>query len=71
LAIVTGFFATEVAGIIIKLHQRNQSARMIGSAATGWARISSWTTFRKAGQDGGVNVIGKAGHHASIHQQVR
>ena len=34
-------------GLFVELRQRHQSALMIGSAATGWVRISSWTPSEK------------------------
>lgn len=34
-------------GLFVPLPQRHQSALMIGSAATGWARASSWTSSEK------------------------
>jgi protein SCO1/2 len=34
-------------GLFVELRQRHQSALMIGSAATGWVRISSWTSSEK------------------------
>ncbi len=34
-------------GLFVELRQRHQSALMIGNAATGWVRISSWTPSEK------------------------
>jgi protein SCO1/2 len=34
-------------GLFVELRQRHQSALMIGSAATGWIRVSSWTSSEK------------------------
>jgi protein SCO1/2 len=34
-------------GLFVELRQRHQSALMIGSTATGWVRISSWTPSEK------------------------
>ena len=34
-------------GLFVELRQRHQSALMIGSSATGWIRISSWTPSEK------------------------
>ncbi len=34
-------------GLFVELRQRHQSALMVGSAATGWVRISSWTPPEK------------------------
>lgn len=34
-------------GLFVELRQRHQSALMIGSAATGWVRISSWSPSEK------------------------
>jgi cytochrome oxidase Cu insertion factor (SCO1/SenC/PrrC family) len=34
-------------GLFVELRQRHQSALMIGSAATGWVRVSSWTPSEK------------------------
>jgi cytochrome oxidase Cu insertion factor (SCO1/SenC/PrrC family) len=34
-------------GLFVELRQRHQSFLMIGSAATGWVRISSWTPSEK------------------------
>jgi protein SCO1/2 len=34
-------------GLFVELRQRHQSALMIGSNATGWVRISSWTPSEK------------------------
>jgi protein SCO1 len=34
-------------GLFVELRQRHQSALMIGSAASGWVRVSSWTPSEK------------------------
>jgi len=34
-------------GLFVELRQRHQSALMVGSTATGWVRISSWTSSEK------------------------
>ena len=34
-------------GLFVELRQRHQSALMIGSSATGWVRVSSWTSSEK------------------------
>jgi protein SCO1/2 len=34
-------------GLFVELPQRHQSALMIGSTASGWVRISSWTSSEK------------------------
>lgn len=34
-------------GLFVELQQRHQSALMIGSTASGWVRISSWTSSEK------------------------
>jgi protein SCO1/2 len=34
-------------GLFVELRQRHQSALMIGSTATGWVRVSSWTPSEK------------------------
>src|SRR5579859_2096688 len=34
-------------GLFVELRQRHQSALMVGSAASGWVRISSWTPAEK------------------------
>jgi protein SCO1/2 len=34
-------------GLFVQLPQRHQSALMIGSTASGWVRISSWTSSEK------------------------
>jgi protein SCO1/2 len=34
-------------GLFVELRQRHQSALMIGSTATGWVRVSSWTSSEK------------------------
>jgi len=34
-------------GLSVPVPQRHQSALMVGSAATGWVRISSWTSSEK------------------------
>lgn len=56
-------------GLFVELRQRHQSALMIGSAATGWVRISSWTPSEKlarlAESMSSANPVAKA----SIHRQ--
>jgi hypothetical protein len=34
-------------GLFVELRQRHQSALMIGNAATGWVRVSSWAPAEK------------------------
>src|SRR5438270_1520279 len=56
-------------GLYVELRQRHQSALMIGSAATGWVRISSWTTAEKLARLAESMLAAKPVANASIHRQ--
>lgn len=54
-------------GLSVPLPQRHQSALMVGSTATGWVRISSWTSAEKlaklAESMSSVKPVASAGIH--------
>jgi protein SCO1/2 len=56
-------------GLFVELRQRHQSALMIGSAATGWVRISSWTPSEKLAKLAESMLSAKPVANASIHRQ--
>jgi protein SCO1 len=56
-------------GLFVELRQRHQSALMIGSAATGWVRISSWTPSEKLAKLAESMSSTKPVTNASIHRQ--
>lgn len=56
-------------GLFVELRQRHQSALMIGSAATGWVRISSWTPSEKLAKLAESMSSAKPITNASIHRQ--
>jgi protein SCO1/2 len=56
-------------GLFVELRQRHQSALMIGSAATGWVRISSWTAPEKLARLAESMSSAKPVVNASIHRQ--
>lgn len=56
-------------GLFVELRQRHQSALMIGSAATGWVRISSWTPSEKLARLAESMSSAKPVANASIHGQ--
>ena len=56
-------------GLFVELRQRHQSALMIGSAATGWVRISSWTAPEKLARLAETMSSEKPAVNASIHRQ--
>ena len=56
-------------GLFVELRQRHQSALMIGSAATGWVRISSWTPSEKLARLVESMSSAKPVANASIHRQ--
>ena len=56
-------------GFFVELRQRHQSALMIGSAATGWVRISSWTPSEKLAKLAESMLSTKPVANASIHRQ--
>lgn len=56
-------------GLFVPLAQRHQSALMIGSAATGWARVSSWTFSEKLAKLAESMLPAKPVANASIHRQ--
>jgi cytochrome oxidase Cu insertion factor (SCO1/SenC/PrrC family) len=56
-------------GLFVELRQRHQSALMIGSAATGWVRISSWTPPEKLARLAESMSSAKPVASASIHRQ--
>ncbi|HEY4679588.1 MAG TPA: SCO family protein [Candidatus Angelobacter sp.] len=55
-------------GLFVELRQRHQSALMIGSAATGWVRISSWTAPEKLARLAESMSSAKPVVNASIHR---
>jgi protein SCO1/2 len=56
-------------GLFVELRQRHQSALMIGSTATGWVRISSWTSSEKLAKLAESMSPAKPVANASIHRQ--
>jgi protein SCO1/2 len=56
-------------GLFVELRQRHQSALMVGSAATGWVRISSWTPSAKLAKLAESMSSAKLAANASIHRQ--
>jgi protein SCO1/2 len=56
-------------GLFVELRQRHQSALMIGSAATGWVRISSWTPSEKLAKLAETMSAAKPVASAGIHRQ--
>jgi protein SCO1/2 len=56
-------------GLFVELRQRHQSALMIGSAATGWVRISSWTPSEKLARLAEAMSSARPVANASIHRQ--
>jgi protein SCO1 len=56
-------------GLFVELRQRHQSALMVGSAATGWVRISSWTPSEKLARLAESMSSAKPVANASIHRQ--
>jgi protein SCO1/2 len=56
-------------GLFVELRQRHQSALMIGSAATGWVRVSSWTPSEKLAKLAESMSSTKPIASASVHQQ--
>ncbi|HEY2170623.1 MAG TPA: SCO family protein [Candidatus Angelobacter sp.] len=56
-------------GLFVELRQRHQSALMIGSAATGWVRISSWAPSEKLAKVTESMLSAKPVANASIHRQ--
>ena len=56
-------------GLFVELRQRHQSALMVGSAATGWVRISSWTPSEKLAKLAETMSTAKPVASAGIHGQ--
>lgn len=56
-------------GLFVPLPQRHQSALMIGSTATGWARVSSWTSSEKLAKVVESMLSVKPVANASIHRR--
>jgi cytochrome oxidase Cu insertion factor (SCO1/SenC/PrrC family) len=56
-------------GLSVPLPQRHQSALMVGSAASGWVRISSWTSAEKLARLVESMSSAKAVANASMHRQ--
>jgi protein SCO1/2 len=56
-------------GLFVELRQRHQSALMIGSAATGWVRISSWTPSEKLAKLAETMSLAKPVANASARRQ--
>jgi protein SCO1 len=56
-------------GLFVELRQRHQSALMVGSAATGWVRISSWTPSEKLAKLAETMSDAKAVANAGLHRQ--
>jgi len=56
-------------GLFVELRQRHQSALMIGNAATGWVRISSWTPSEKLARLAESMSSARPVANASINRQ--
>jgi protein SCO1/2 len=56
-------------GLSVPLPQRHQSALMVGSTATGWVRISSWSSPEKLVKLAESMSSAKPQANASIHRQ--
>ena len=56
-------------GLFVELRQRHQSALMVGSAATGWVRISSWTPSEKLAKLAESMLSAKPVTNASVRRQ--
>lgn len=56
-------------GLFVELRQRHQSALMIGNAATGWVRISSWTPSEKLAKLVESMSSARPSANAGIHRQ--
>lgn len=56
-------------GLFVELRQRHQSALMIGNAATGWVRVSSWTPSEKLAKLAESMSQAKPVTNAGIHRQ--
>lgn len=56
-------------GLFVELRQRHQSFLMIGSTATGWVRISSWTPSEKLARLAESMVSARPVENTSIHRQ--
>ena len=56
-------------GLFVELRQRHQSALMIGSAAAGWVRISSWTPSEKLARLVESMSAAKPTANAGLHRQ--
>lgn len=56
-------------GLSVPLPQRHQSALMVGSTASGWVRISSWTSAEKLARLAESMSSAKPVASASIHRQ--
>ena len=58
-------------GLFVELRQRHQSALMVGSTATGWVRISSWTPSEKLAKLAESMTPAKPQTNAGIQSPVR
>jgi protein SCO1/2 len=58
-------------GLFVELQQRHQSALMIGSTATGWVRISSWTSSEKLARLAESMSSAKPVAKAALNAQVK
>jgi len=56
-------------GLSVPLPQRHQSALMVGSTATGWVRISSWTPAEKLAQLAESMSSARPVPNAGLHRQ--
>jgi cytochrome oxidase Cu insertion factor (SCO1/SenC/PrrC family) len=56
-------------GLFVELRQRHQSALMIGSAATGWVRISSWTPSEKLAKLAETMSSARPSSNTGLHRQ--
>ena len=56
-------------GLSVPLPQRHQSALMVGSTASGWVRISSWTSAEKLAKLAESMSSAKPVANAGIHRQ--
>jgi cytochrome oxidase Cu insertion factor (SCO1/SenC/PrrC family) len=58
-------------GLFVELRQRHQSALMVGSTASGWVRISSWTSAEKLAKLAESMTSAKPVASASVQSPVR
>lgn len=56
-------------GLFVELRQRHQSALMIGNAASGWVRISSWTPSEKLARLAETMSSARPSANAGLHRK--